>query len=70
MLKKGKGGDLILHNGCYIFSYTSVAVTNEPTDDMHTWLKSDVASPTSIGGIKANITSSKVEAGELDEAFM
>tara|TARA_R110000824_G_scaffold143135_1_gene310598 strand:+ start:741 stop:1370 length:630 start_codon:yes stop_codon:yes gene_type:complete len=68
--KKGKDGDLILHNGCYIFSYTSVAVTNEPTDDMHTWLKSDAASSTSIGGIKANVTTSKVAAGELDEAFM
>ena len=68
--KKGKDGDLILHNGCYVFSYTHVHVTDEPTDDMHTWLKSDVSSSTSIGGIKANVTTAKVEAAELDEAFM
>mgnify|MGYP003679453700 CR=1 FL=1 len=68
--KKGKDGDLILHNGCYIFRYANVLVTNEPTDEMHTWLKSDVASSTPIGGIKANISSAKVEAGELTDAFM
>ena len=69
--KKGKDGDLILHNGCYIFSYTTVQVTNEVTDEMHTWLKADVAtSSSSIGGIKANVTALKVGAGELSEAFL
>ena len=69
--KKGKDGDLILHNGCYIFSYTTVQVTNEVTDEMHTWLKADVAtSSNSIGGIKANVTALKVGAGELSEAFL
>jgi hypothetical protein len=39
--RKGKGGEFITHEGNYIFSNTTIALTNESTEKMHIFLTPD-----------------------------
>ena len=43
--RKGKDGDYVTHQGAYVFSNTSVTLTNdEDTSDLHSFLESDTDS--------------------------
>lgn len=54
--RKGKGGEFITHNGNYIFSNTSVILTNESTDKMHVILEPDSVSAKPLANIEEGVS--------------